>query len=163
MGLLRDQIGKWNYGQAKEEGTAHSTPADAGDASALNPYAGADALPANRKMQASFYEAKVKLHQNNVQKKLDGTIEKLRAEEKPIRIIILKSRQMGISTDIEGRMIYETTQKKNRNGLVVAHRDDSTAAIFAKTKYYYDNLESDIKPLQQASNAKELIFDRPTH
>jgi pilus assembly protein CpaF len=63
MGLLRDQIGKWNYGQAKEDAPAHSTLDDAGHAPSLNPYSVADTLPANRKMQASFYEAKVKLHQ----------------------------------------------------------------------------------------------------
>ena len=106
---------------------------------------------------------KIKLKQNNVQLKLDQAIEDCRANDKLVRIIILKSRQMGISTDIEGRMMFETSTKSNRNGLVAAHRDDSTAAIFAKTKYYYDNLDSSVKPLQQASNAKELIFNRPTH
>lgn len=106
---------------------------------------------------------KIKLTQNNVQRKLDAVLDECKANDKPARVIVLKSRQMGISTDIEGRMIYETTNKKNRNGLVIAHRDDSTAALFAKTKYYYDNLESDVRPLNQASNAKELIFDRPTH
>ena len=51
--------------------------------------------------------------------------------------------------------MFETATKSNRNGLVAAHRDDSTAAIFAKTKYYYDNLDASVKPLQQASNAKD--------
>lgn len=106
---------------------------------------------------------KVKLKQNNAQKILEETIKKLRQEGKPPRVIVLKSRQMGISTDTEGRMVFNTTQKDNRNGLVVAHRSDSTQALFAKTKYFFTNLEEEVKPLQKAANGTELIFDEPTH
>lgn len=106
---------------------------------------------------------KVKLEQNHVQKKLEKVMQDLRDKGKPPRVIILKSRQMGLSTDTEGRMVYNTSTKENRNGLVVAHRSDSTQALFAKTKYFYNNLNDDVKPLQQASNGTELIFNEPTH
>lgn len=106
---------------------------------------------------------KVKLNQNKVQRDLEAVIQGQRAKGIPPRIIVLKSRQMGISTDTEGRMVYETAEKENRNGLVVAHRSDSTQALFAKTKYFYDNLDESVKPLQQASNATELIFNEPSH
>lgn len=105
----------------------------------------------------------IKLTQNNVQKQLEIKIKECREQGKPPRIIILKSRQMGISTDTEGRMVYNTATKGNRNGLVVAHRDDSTAALFSKSKYFHDHLDESVKPLKQASNAKELIFNEPTH
>ena len=106
---------------------------------------------------------RVKLKQNHVQKKLEKVMQDQRDKGLPPRIIILKSRQMGFSTDTEGRMIYNTATKENRNGLVVAHRSDSTQALFAKTKYFYDNLDESVKPLKQASNATELIFNEPTH
>lgn len=106
---------------------------------------------------------RVKLKQNHVQRKLEKAMQDLRDEGKPPRVIVLKSRQMGISTDAEGRMTYDTTTKDNRNGLVVAHRSDSTQALFAKTKYFYNNLDEKVKPLQQASNGTELIFNEPTH
>ena len=106
---------------------------------------------------------RIKLVQNNAQNELERTINDLRAAGKPPRIIILKGRQLGISTDTEGRMTHDTTTKKNRNGLVVAHRSDSTSALFSKTKYFYDNLDEDVKPLKQASNATELIFNEPTN
>ena len=106
---------------------------------------------------------RVKLIQNAAQIQLDNVIKKLRSEGKPPRVIILKARQEGISTDTEGRMIYDTTTKENRNGLVVAHRSDSTSALFAKTKYFTDNLTEDVQPLTKASNATELIFSEPTH
>lgn len=106
---------------------------------------------------------KIKLIQNNVQNKVHAKIQDMIDRGKPPRLIILKSRQMGISTDVAGYMTYKTTTQSNRNGLIVAHRDDSTSVLFNKGKYFYDNLEEVVKPLQQASNAKELIFSRPTH
>lgn len=105
----------------------------------------------------------VPLIQNNIQRQIDAKIDELQAAGIPPKIAILKPRQTGVSTDIQGRMIKETTQKKNRNGFIVSHESDSTSAIFQKAKYMYDNLPDDIKPLQKASNATELIFDTPTH
>jgi hypothetical protein len=105
----------------------------------------------------------VPLSQNYVQRTIHNKIAELQAQGIPPRIVVLKSRQMGVSTDTQGRMIYETTTKENRNGFIVSHESASTSAIFQKAKYMYDNLPDDIKPLQKASNATELIFDRPTH
>lgn len=105
----------------------------------------------------------VPLIQNFVQNEIHKEILELQSKGIPPRIIVLKSRQMGASTGIQGRMIKETTTKENRNGFIVSHEDDSTSAIFQKTKYMYDNLDDDVKPLQKASNAQELIFDKPLH
>lgn len=105
----------------------------------------------------------VPLKQNFVQVQIDNKIRELQSQGIPPRLIILKSRQMGASTGIQGRMIKETTTKQNRNGLIVSHEDESTSAIFQKAKYMNDNLPDNIKPLQKASNAQELIFDKPLH
>lgn len=105
----------------------------------------------------------VPLVQNHIQRLIDVKINELQAAGIPPRIIVLKPRQTGVSTDTQGRMIKETTTKKNRNGFIVSHEDPSTKAIFQKAKYMYDNLPEDIKPLQKASNATELIFDAPAH
>jgi len=105
---------------------------------------------------------KVKFKHNYIQQRINQTVNKLKSEGKPVRIIILKARQHGASTNEQGRMLYNTTTKKNRNGLIVAHIDDASTTIFNKAKYMYDNLPENIKPLKKASNAKELVFDRPT-
>ena len=106
---------------------------------------------------------KVKLIQNAAQVRLESVMQEMREQGKPPRVIILKARQEGISTDTEGRMTFDTTTKENKNGLVVAHRSDSTSALFSKTKYFTDNLDESVKPLMKASNATELLFDKPTH
>lgn len=100
---------------------------------------------------------------NPIQKDIEKKIKELEAAGIPARIIILKSRQVGGSTYIQGKFICRIIKNKNRIALVVAHRDDSTNAIFEKAKFMNNNLPANVKPLQQASNARELIFDRPPH
>lgn len=100
---------------------------------------------------------------NSVQKEINDIIEEKNAKGEPVRLIILKARQEGVSTFFQGRIMHAATTRENVNGLVVAHRDDSTTAIFEKSKYMYDNLPEDIKPIKKASNAKELIFDTPSN
>ena len=106
---------------------------------------------------------KIPLVQNNVQKRLDKTIQEMKSNLIPPRLIILKSRQMGISTDVQGRMFFETATKQNRNAMIVSHQDSSTKAIFRKAKYIKDNLPEDVLPLVKNSNAREIIFDKPLH
>ena len=98
---------------------------------------------------------------NSIQAQIDDKIGQLEAEGKPARIIVLKARQEGVSTYTQAKLLTKTATVANRNALVVAHRDDSTSAIFEKAKYMYSNLPDHVKPLQKASNAKELIFDTP--
>lgn len=103
------------------------------------------------------------LNLNSVQREINDLIEDLNKKGIPVRIIILKARQEGVSTFFQGRIMFAAATKENVNGLVVAHRDDSTSAIFEKSKYMYDNLPEEIKPIKKASNAKELIFDTPSN
>jgi len=104
----------------------------------------------------------VPLKLNSIQRKIHETKKKLRALGKLVRIIVIKPRQCGVSTDAQGNMIYNTTTKENRTGLIVAHTQPATTIIFEKARYMYTNLPAHTKPLLQASNAKELVFDRPT-
>jgi len=104
----------------------------------------------------------VPLKLNSIQCKIHETKKKLRALGKLVRIIVIKPRQCGVSTDAQGNMIYNTTTKENRTGLIVAHTQPATTIIFEKARYMYTNLPAHTKPLLQASNAKELVFDRPT-
>lgn len=99
---------------------------------------------------------------NGEQGIINATIQRLRAEGRPPRVIVLKARQMGISTNEQGRMIFNTTTKANRTGLIVAHEAPATAKIFDKARYMYNNLPEDSRPMTRASNARELIFDTPT-
>ncbi|MFA5307794.1 MAG: hypothetical protein WC365_10155, partial [Candidatus Babeliales bacterium] len=102
------------------------------------------------------------LKYNNIQKRISEKKKELRRNGKLVRVIVLKPRQCGVSTHTQGDMMADTCTKENRTGLIVAHTQPATTIIFDKAKYMYDNLPPHIKPLQKASNAKELVFDRPS-
>jgi len=99
---------------------------------------------------------------NSIQNKINAKVKELQDQGKPVRIIIAKARQQGVSTNEQGRMVWNTTQHKNTNALIVADDDKATNAIFEKAKYMVTKLPDNIRPLQRASNAKEIIFDKPT-
>ena len=96
---------------------------------------------------------------NAAQLKLDNLIERLQKEKKPVRIVILKARQMGFSTYTEARIIYRAVTERNFKCGIITHREDATTNLFNMSKRYYDNLPQALKPEIKASNAKELIFN----
>ena len=78
---------------------------------------------------------------------------------KPIRIIILKARQLGFSTVTGALLLKNCATKKNVTAGIVAHKEDSATNLFNMYKLMYDNLPPEIAPQQKASNAKEIIFN----
>lgn len=96
---------------------------------------------------------------NEPQLKYYNVIKKLYQERKPIRIIILKARQMGFSTETEAIIFKNVVTHHNYNAGIVAHKEDSTTNLFNMSKRMLDYLPDSIKPEQKKSNAKELVFN----
>lgn len=80
---------------------------------------------------------------------------------RPVRIIILKARQMGFSTLTEAIIFFLTITARLVESMIVAHKDEATANLFRMSKRFYDELPEAMRPMQRASNAQELLFDRP--
>lgn len=99
---------------------------------------------------------------NEPQNKLYRVIKQEWQKGKPIRIIILKARQMGFSTLTEGIIFHRTATKDNVNSFIIAHTEEATNNLFNMSKLFYDCLPGPLQPERQASNSKELIFDIPT-
>ncbi len=83
-------------------------------------------------------------------------------KKKPIRIIILKSRQMGFSTLTEGTIYKKTATRKGKNALIITHKDEATSNLFNMSKLFYEKSPEWVRPMLKNSNAKELIFENPT-
>lgn len=97
---------------------------------------------------------------NKAQTILNETVEKQLKAEGKVRVIVLKSRQMGLSTMIGGWLYWWTSQRKAQKSIVVTHAADSTKALFDFTKRYYDNTPEPLKPHTKYSSRKELKFDK---
>lgn len=96
---------------------------------------------------------------NEPQLKLYNIIKKCHEEKRPVRVIILKARQMGFSTMTGGIVFKNVATKPNTTGAIVAHTEMSTTNLFNMYKLMYDYLPQSIRPQLKASNAKELIFN----
>lgn len=103
-----------------------------------------------------------RLKMNPPQEKLYGIVRQQAREKKPIRIIILKARQEGFSTLTEALIFHGAVTHRNREALIVAHREDSTGNLFRMSKRFYDLLDEPMKPMLKASNARELVFENPS-
>ena len=89
---------------------------------------------------------------------LDAILDDLATREY-VRIIILKGRQQGLSTMVEGFLYWQVSQREATKALVVAHKADSTAALFDMTKRYHKECPTILRPSTQYSSKRELSFD----
>lgn len=96
---------------------------------------------------------------NTPQQRLYDIIKEQKQASKPVRIIILKARQMGFSTLTESILFKDTVTKFNRRTGIITHLASATTNLFNMSKLMLDNLPDDIKPSIKRSNAQELIFD----
>ena len=99
---------------------------------------------------------------NDAQRKLYAVAKRQQDAGKPVRLIILKARQLGFSTLTEGLIFHACATRKNVNALIAAHREDATANLFRMSKLFYDELPAPVKPMLRASNAQELVFENPS-
>lgn len=76
-----------------------------------------------------------------------------------VRAIILKYRQPGISTYIEGRYYHRTSMNPGVKAFILTHEQDATDNLFAMVDRFYENAPPELRPHLGRSNAKELVFD----
>ncbi|MGM9564606.1 hypothetical protein [Evtepia sp.] len=105
----------------------------------------------------------VPLKLNNPQARFYEQVQELRKLGLPVRVLVLKARQMGFSTVIGGMLFWDSATSFNAQSLVVAHQDEATNNLFAMSKRYYENLPDPVKPMRKASNGRELEFAAPTN
>lgn len=97
---------------------------------------------------------------NREQRKVDEILERQIKEKGFVRAIILKGRQQGISTYVQGRFIRKTSQQKGKRAFILTHEKDATDNLFNMANRFYNNLPTYMRPELGKSNAKELSFDK---
>lgn len=94
---------------------------------------------------------KVNFKLNGEQKQLVKNLDKYN--------IVLKSRQLGITSVSCGLSLYYALNEPNSVCLLVSYSIDSASMIFDKLKQLYDDLPNAIKLKDIANNRKELKFE----
>lgn len=104
----------------------------------------------------------VRLKMKPAQEKLYEIMREEHAAGRPVRIVILKARQLGFSTEIEALFFHDAATRSMVRTLIIAHIEDATANLFKMNKLFYDRLPDALKPMRKNSNAQELVFENPT-
>lgn len=97
---------------------------------------------------------------NPAQLELHRIIEAQKAKTGRVRVVILKARQMGISTYIAGRFYHRTINNLGMQTGIITHESPATRNLFRMVKRFHENMPDDLRPTIGASNAEELIFDK---
>jgi predicted phage terminase large subunit-like protein len=97
---------------------------------------------------------------NEAQSYLHERLEAQRHETGKVRALVLKGRQQGVSTYVEGRFYWRVTHRRGVRAYILTHVDDATNNLFGMAKRYHERCPAKMRPSTAASNAKELVFDR---
>lgn len=101
----------------------------------------------------------VPLEPNWAQKKLVEQVLLDLLEGRPVRYIILKARQMGLSTIIEALCFWWTTTHRNVNSVIIAHKKKAANNLYKMFKRYYDYSHPHFRPDRKYNTKTDLAFD----
>jgi hypothetical protein len=95
---------------------------------------------------------------NRAQLYLHERLEAQRRKTGKVRAIILKGRQLGASTYIQGRYYWRLWGGKGLKAFILTHEQEATDNLFLMAKRFHDNCPDELRHATQAANAKELAF-----
>ncbi len=95
---------------------------------------------------------------NRAQWYLHTITEWMRRKYGYVRIIVVKGRQQGVSTYLEGRAYWRIIHQENYNVLILTHESKATDNLFDMSKRYHEFCPEDLRPVLGNSNAKQMKF-----
>ena len=95
---------------------------------------------------------------NAVQTRLMNLIYETEQQGRPVRIMIPKARQHGISTLSEAIIYCKTAFKPNVNAIIVADKSEHAANIFEMSKLMHDQMKPWLRTETHRRNAFEIAF-----
>ncbi|MCP5116925.1 MAG: hypothetical protein GY953_39365 [bacterium] len=97
---------------------------------------------------------------NAAQRYVHERIEEQRARLGRVRVLVLKARQWGCSTYVEGRYYHKVSLQSGVRAFILTHTQDATNNLFGMTDRFHTHCPDDMRPATGAANAKELNFNR---
>ena len=97
---------------------------------------------------------------NEGQEIILSRLNEIKAQGKAQKLMILKARQLGCSTLIEGLLCWRTMFYPNSSGIIVSHNPDHSAYLFGLLQRIYDHCPWWLKPMWASRKIEEgLVFD----
>jgi hypothetical protein len=96
---------------------------------------------------------------NEAQKIVNEQIEEQLRKTGRVRAIILKARQMGLSTFTTARVFWKSYFNAYNKSVVMAHDTATSDSLFSMSRNTISNMSEDFRPKFKKSNAKEIMFE----
>lgn len=96
---------------------------------------------------------------NQEQEVIVGEVMKCLIELRPIRLIILKDRQIGVSTVVESLIYWWTATHKNIQSKIVAHDTATSLKLYNMFRRYYENSNPLFQPKAKYNTRDGMNFD----
>ena len=100
------------------------------------------------------------LRLNDAQLYLHSRIEQQHEQLGRARALVLKGRQQGISTYVQGRYYWRVTGGWGRQAFILTHEEAATKKLFAMARRYHENCPAALRPRAKHASSTELYFDR---
>lgn len=137
----------------------------------LSPEEDAKLVEMFRKNPAPFIEKYLKINTKDgsiknfklkrSQRIVNEIIQKYRAKKKPVRLIILKARQVGISTYLEALIFWRMRFWRHTDARIVSFENGSATKIFNMTELYYESLPTELRPPKYRRTKGMLVMGNP--
>lgn len=101
----------------------------------------------------------VKLKLNTAQKLLVESVIGDIVHHRPVRYIVLKARQMGLSTVIEALCYWWAATHMYVNAAIAAHDSDASNNLYKMFQTYYENTDKIFRPKSKYYTQHDLTFD----
>lgn len=76
----------------------------------------------------------------------------------PCKFVVVKARQLGLSTYIEARLFHRVLFEMAKNAYILGDKHDTASSIFAMAKRYYDGLPACFQVPLKSNSSKILEF-----
>jgi len=83
---------------------------------------------------------------NAAQIKLHSLIEEQRERTGRVRVVILKARQLGVSTYVAARLYHRTIHNPGLRTIIIGHEKRASSNLFQIVKRLHDCMPDDLKP-----------------
>ena len=93
------------------------------------------------------------------QKELVRMVSEDLAHGRPVRYIILKARQLGMSTLIEAMGYWWTSTHRFSTTVIIAHEKEATKNLYEMFRRYYEYSHPAFKPDRKYNTKQDLTFD----
>ena len=82
------------------------------------------------------------------------------SEKRPVKVIILKARQMGFSTAVEAICYWWTSTNFNINSVIIGNDEKSSLNLYRMFRRYFDNTNILFKPSVRYNTKSDLTFEK---